>query len=258
MKRWMAMAMVAVVAGSAAAAPFVTLKNGQRKEGVAIRAKADGSSQLIDSQGQQVTFLRDQYIQAVADKPAAYDQAVAMVQAKKYDEAIPLLQKIMGDLRFLEWDKAAGMALAKAYEGKKDFGNMLKTYDGLMKDYPALETDAEIGWAYREALLGNQQYSRLDPMLGKLISGENRTDAARAQLMRGDINASQGKPEMAIRDYLRTVLFFERESTVMPAALLKTALALEKLRDPRAKEFYRRLAEEYGDAPEAAQAKGKF
>ena len=257
MNRWILM-VVAAATVSATAAPYVVLKNSQRKEGAAIRAKPDGSIQLIDQQGQQFTFLREQYIQAVADKPATYDAAVAAVQSKKYDEAIPALQKIMADLRFLEWDKAAGLALAKAYQGKGDFENMIRTYDGLMKDYPALETDVEIGWAYREAILGAKQYARLEPMLTKLVSSENRTDAARAQVMRGDINAAQGKPEVAIRDYLRTILFFEREATVMPLALLRAAQGLERLRDPRAKEFYRRLAEEYAEAPEAALAKGKF
>lgn len=257
MNRWIAAA-VAAATVSATAAPYVVLKDGQRRPGASIRAKADGSIVLIDDKGQQFTLTRDQYMQAVADKPAAYDPAVAAVQAKQYDAAIAPLQKIMSDLRFLEWDKAAGLALAKAYQGKGDFESMIKTYDTLMKDYPALETDAEIGWAYREAILGAKQYARLEPMLTKLIAGESRSDAARAQVMRGDINAAQGKPEVAIRDYLRTVLFFERETAVMPLALLRTAQGLERLRDPRAKEFYRRLAEEYAEAPEAAAAKGKF
>lgn len=258
MNRWMVMAVAAAVATSASDAAYVILKNNTRKEAAAIRASADGKVILIGADGSRLELERGAYTQAVADKPATYDAAVAAVQSKKYDEAIPALQKIMTDLRFLEWDKAAGLALAKAYQGKGDFENMIRTYDGLMKDYPALETDADIGWAYREAILGAKQYARLEPMLTKLVGGESRADAARAQVMRGDINAAQGKPEVAIRDYLRTILFFERESAVMPLALLRAAQGLEKLRDPRAKDFYRRLAEEYGEAPEAAAAKGKF
>jgi hypothetical protein len=41
-------------------------------------------------------------------------------------------------------------------------------------------------------------------------------------------------------------------------ALLKAAQALEGLRDARAKDFYRRLVEDFGDSPEAAAAKGKI
>lgn len=260
MKRWMIVAVAAAVMTSACEAAHVVLKNGEPKKAIAIRAKADGSIvvTLAEPSGMQMTLTRDQYTQAVADKPAAYDAAIAAVQAKKFDEAIPVLQKIMTELRFLEWDKAAGLALAKAYQGKNDFDSTIKTYDALIKDYPALETDPEIGWAYRDAMIGAKQFARIEPMLAKLIAGESRADAARAQVLRGDIYAGQGKPEAAIRDYLRTILFFERESAVMPLALLRAAQGLEKLRDPRAKEFYRRLAEEYGDSPEAAQAKGKF
>ncbi len=258
MNRWMAMVAVAAVAASATAAPYVVLKNGQRKDGVTIRAKADGSVFIIDSNGVRFDYTRDQYVQAVTDKPAGLDAAVAAVQAKKYDEAAPALQKIMTDMRFLEWDRTAGIELVKALQGKKDFEGAIRTYDVLMKDYPKLETDPEAGWSYRELVFGAKQFARLEPMLVKLLAGENRTDAARALVMRGDIRASENKPEMAVRDYLRAVLFYERESTVIPAALVRTAQALERMRDPRAKEFYRRVVEEYADAPEAAQAKGKL
>lgn len=258
MNRWMAVVAVAAVAASATAAPHVVLKNGQRKDGVSIRAKADGSVFIIDANGVRFDYTRDQYAQAVTDKPAGLDAAIAAVQAKKYDEAIPALQKVMTEMRFLEWDRTAGMGLVTALEGKKDFEGALRVYDVLMKDYPKLEADPEVGWSYREAVFGAKQFARLEPMLVKLLAGENRTDAARALVMRGDIRASENKPEMAVRDYLRAVLFYERETTVMPAALVRTAQTLGKMRDPRAKEFYRRVVEEYADAPETVQAKGKL
>lgn len=260
MKRWMWIPVVAIAAATASAAPYVVLKSGERKVGLTIRAKPSGEVTLSLAGGQQMILSKEQYVQAVADKPATFDAAVAAVQQKKFDEAVPALEKIMQETRYLEWDKAAGLQLAKAYEGKGDFANAIKTYETLLKDYPALETDPEaaVGWGMRNALLGAKQYAKLDPMLTKLMAGDNRAEAARATLMRGDMRADENKPEAAIRDYLRTVLFYSSEASVMPAALLRTAQSLEKQRDPRAKEFYRRLAEEYGSSPEAAQAKGKF
>ena len=260
MKRTMWILVLVAAAAAAQAAPYVVLKNQTKMVGAAIRASPNGDIKLTRTDGQQITLTKDQYLQAVTDKPATFDAAVAAVQQKSFDQAIPALEKIMLECRFLEWDKPAGLQLAKAYEGKNDYASAIKVYETLLKDYPALETDPEagVGWAMRNALLGSKQYSKLEPMLNTLIAGENRTEAARATLLRGDIRAEENKPEAAIRDYLRTVLFYEREAAVMPQALLKTGLALEKLRDPRAKDMFKRLVEEYPQSPEAATAKSKL
>ncbi|MCX7817961.1 MAG: tetratricopeptide repeat protein [Kiritimatiellae bacterium] len=254
---WWAAAVAAVLAGGAPGAPYVVLRTGQRLEGATIRARSDGTVVLIRPDGQQLTLTRDQYTEAGTDKPAEFDRAAAAVQAGRYDEAIPILQKIMTDLRFLRWDREAGLLLVRAYRAKNDGAAMLKVYDTLIKDYPALANDPEVGWAYREALIAARQFAEVEKQLPALIKSENRLDAGRALLMRGDIRQAQGNIELAIRDYLRVVLFFERETALMPAALLRTAQALEKNRDGRAKEFYRRLLQEYPESPEAAAAKGK-
>lgn len=254
---WWAAVSAAALAVSAAAAPYVVLKDGRKMDGVSIRARPDGSVILIRADGQQITLMRDQYSQAVADKPAEFDRAAAAVQAGRVDEAIPLLQKIMADHRFLQWDREAGLLLVRAHQARKDGASMLKVYDGLMKDYPAMANDPEVSWAYRDALLAAKQFTQLEPQLAKLAVGENRADAARALLMRGDIRQAQGNLELAIRDYLRVVLFYERETAVLPRALLRVAQALEANRDPRARDFYRRLLQEFAETPEAAAAKGK-
>lgn len=257
MRRWWTVLGAAALAFDAIAAPYVVLKNGQRIEGAAIRARPDGTIILTRADGQQFQLTRDQYTEAGADKPADFDRAAAAVQAGRHDEAIPILQKIMSDLRFLRWDREAGLLLVRAHRAKNDGAAMLKVYDTLMKDYPALANDPEVGWAYREALIAARQFSEVEKQLPALIKSENRVDAGRALLMRGDIRQAQGNLELAIRDYLRVVLFFERETVLMPAALLRVAQALEKNRDGRAKEFYRRLLQEYPESPEAAAAKGK-
>jgi TolA-binding protein len=98
----------------------------------------------------------------------------------------------------------------------------------------------------------------LEPLLNKLIESGARGDAARAQIMRGDVRMAQNQVEAAALDYLRTVVLFESEQASQPEALLKTAQALEKLRDARAKEMYRTLAAKYPSSPQAAEARGKF
>jgi TolA-binding protein len=75
--------------------------------------------------------------------------------------------------------------------------------------------------------------------------------------VRGDIKLSQANLEGAALDYLRSAILFESEKETLPEALFKAADALEKLRDPRAKELYRRVASEFGGTPWAQKAAGK-
>jgi len=45
---------------------------------------------------------------------------------------------------------------------------------------------------------------------------------------------------------------------IMGEATYKAAAALEQLRDPRAKDMYKKVVNEYGSSPYAAQARGKM
>lgn len=251
---------VALAAGTAAAsaAPYVVLNDNSRREGLRISARADGTVVLSTASG-QFEYPRGQYKLAVADKPAEFDGAIAAAaRPAQADAAIPALKKIMTAMRNLEWDKPAAQALARIYTAKKDFAQTAATYESLFAAYPALETDPEYGWPYRRALLDAGQAKKLESKLEEMASKGAPADAARALLMRGDIRISEEKMEYAIRDYLRVVLFYQREQAVMPEALSKAAGALEKLRDPRAKALYQQLVRDYPSSPEAAAAKGKI
>ena len=239
------------------AAPYVILANGQRMDGVAIRVRPDGTVVLTRADGQQINLAKGQYKQAVADKPADLDKAAAAVQAGRFDEAIPILQKIMEEYRLLSWDFEAAKLLIRAYTGKQDGAGALKVWDTIMAVYPGLKSDPEACWQYREALLAAGRYTDLLNELKPRVRSDNRREAARALLMRGQVHEVQGNLELAIRDYLRVVLFYERETEILPRALLRVAQALEKNRDSRAKDFFRRLVQEFPDSPEAAAAKGK-
>ena len=250
-------AMLLAGACVAQAAPRVVLKGGREVEGVSIRAKADGTIVLTRADGQQFTLTREQYVRAEADKPADFDRAVRLVQGKQYDEAIPLLRKIATELRFLTWDERALYALAKAYEGKGAPADAVKAYEELFQVNPEAEKGGEAMWGYFEALLATGREDKLAPRLDAIVREGTRPDAARAQIMRGDQKAKKGQFEEAVLDYLRTVMFYQREAAVLPAAYLKVASTLEKMRDNRAREWYKRLVEEFPESPEAASARDK-
>ncbi|MBP7275469.1 MAG: hypothetical protein KBA51_04620 [Kiritimatiellae bacterium] len=261
MKSWIRMAIIGIWAAGvvdALAAPYVVLNDGTRRVGTRISARPDGTVVLTTESG-QFEFARGQYRAAVADKPADFDATIAAAgKAATADGAIPALTKIIRELRNLEWDKPAAQALVRIYTGKKEFAPAAKVMEDLLAVYPTLESDPDYGWLYRQALLNAGQIKKLETKLADLVAKGSPADTARALIMRGDIRAGEEKMEYAIRDYLRAVLFFERERAVMPEALSKAAAALEKARDPRSKNLYQQLVRDYPNSPEAAAAKGKI
>ena len=255
--RVLAVMMAGVLISTVAKAAVVVLPNGNRVEGTEIRASRTGDIILTTPAGQR-TFARGQYTQAIADKPAAFDQARALAGQGKHDEAITMLEKIATDYRYLDWDNKSLIAIGQIQTSRGKHKEAVDVYDRLFRQAPELRQDAAAQWAYREALLAAAMYDKLQPSLDEAISKGSRTDAARAQVMRGDIRMAQEQVEAAVMDYLRSAILFESESAVQPEALYKAGQGLEKLRDPRAKEMYRKLVSKYPSSNFAQEAKSKL
>ena len=248
----------ALAAGAVWAAPYVVLPDGRKVEGTAIRALANGDVNLTQA-GAVRTFPKGSYVRAVADKPPEYDQAVAALNAKKYDEAIKLFSGIMTSLRGLEWDVLAAKELPKALLGKGDAEGAVQAYDRLFLLAPAEKQNADTAWGMRRAMLQAKQYATLIRQLDAVAAGGNRPEAARAQTMRGDILLAQNDVTGAALDYLRTAILFAdvQDPAIQGEAHFKAAAALEQLRDPRAKDLYQKVVTTYKASPYAAQAANK-
>ncbi|MDD2239461.1 MAG: tetratricopeptide repeat protein [Kiritimatiellae bacterium] len=255
---WIILA-AAFIVGDAVAAPYVVLRNGRRVDGTAIRALQNGDINLTTHQGIQ-TFPKGSYTMAVADKPAEYDQAVAAMRAGKHDAAIKLLENIVTRYRYLNWDVEAAKLLPQALLGKGDAEGAVTAYTKLFTLAPAQKKDSDLAWGMRKALLAAKQFPALTRELDAVTAAGSRLDAARAQIMRGDIQVAQNNLDQAVLDYLRTAILFQdiKDPAIQGEAHFKAAQALEKMREPRAKDMYRRLVEKYPSAPQAAQAKAKL
>jgi tetratricopeptide (TPR) repeat protein len=251
--------LILAFAGAAWAAPFVVLPNGNRVAGTAIRALANGDINLTTDMGVR-TFPKGSYAKAVADKPAEFDQAVAAIKAQKYDEAVKLLEDVIAKFRYLEWDAMAARELPKALLGKGDAEGAVQAYEKLFLLAPAEKQNLDVAWGLRRAMLQAKQYAALARQLDAVAAAGPRAEAARAQIMRGDIQLAQNNVELAALDYLRTAVLFQdvKDPVVLGEACFKAAAALEQLRDPRAKEMYKKVATEYSSSPYAAQARGKM
>ncbi len=240
-------------------AQYVILPNGQRVDGQAIRSRPSGEITLTLPGGAGTrTFMPGQYVQAVAPEPPELARAIRGVEAKQYDQAIAMLEDIVRANQHLHWDLVALGEIGKANVAKGDHATAVRAYDRLFQASPDRKKDDAFRWGYYQALLGADQHDKLETELNELAASGARGDAARAQVMRGDIKLAKGLVEPAVMDYLRTAVLFERETAVVAEATFKAAQGLEQLRDPRAKDLYRRVAERYPTSPYAAQARPKM
>jgi len=253
---WLAAMLVLGTVGLASAATVI-LPNGSRVDGTAIRASRTGDIILTTSAGQQ-TFPRGQYAKAIADKPPAFDQARTLAGQGKHDEAIAVLEKIATEYRFLDWDNNSYVAIAQIQASRGNHTEAVEVYERLIRQAPELKDDAAIQANYRSALLSAKMFDKLLPSLDQAISKGSRSDAAKAQIMRGDIRLAQGQVEAAVMDYLRTAILFESEKAIQPEALFKAGQGLEQLRDSRAKEMYRKLVQNYPSSSYAQDARSKM
>ncbi|MDR0994604.1 MAG: tetratricopeptide repeat protein [Verrucomicrobiota bacterium] len=250
---------ISLTAAAALAAPYVVLSNGTRVEGTAIRSLANGDINLTIAGGVR-TFPKGSYRQAVAEKPAEYAQAEQAYRASNFDQAVRLLSDVITRNRNLSWDVQGTKLLAQVLADKGDYDAAVQAYERLFQMDPAERQNGETLWGMRRAMLGARQYSALIRQLDAVAATGSRPDAARAQTMRGDIQLAQNNIDAAVLDYLRTALLFTdiRDANILGEACFKAAQTLEQLRDPRAKEMYRKVTAEYSASPYAAQARAKM
>ena len=248
---WMSLAV------QAAHAAYVVTPQGQTIQGSEIRSKANGDIVLTTDKG-PLTFTKGSYVRAVADEPAEYKQAQQFLASKKYDDAVKLLKDIAIQYKNLQWDMKARLMLGEVYAQQGDYENARLTYEDVFRSNPKLKEMPEVSWTYRGVLLKSGKYAILEPELNTLIQSGSREDAAKAQIMRGDLRKEQGQMEPAVMDYMRTMVFFKDVAASQPEAMFKVAEGLESMRDERAKGVYRSLVEQYPDTAYAQQARGKM
>lgn len=254
--KWL-MGLCAFGLAGAVSAQVVILPNGNRIEGTDIRAQRNGDVILTTAAGQR-TFTRGQYAKAIAPRPADFDQARVLAGQGRHADAIALLEKVATDFRFLDWDNQALIAIGQIQTQRGNHKDAVEVYERLFRQSPELREDSTVQWAFRASMLAAGMHDRLAPMLEQAISRGSRNDAARAQIMRGDIRLAQGQVEAAVMDYLRSAILFESETAVQPEALFKAAQGLERLRDPRAREMYRKLVQKYPQSTFAQEARSKI
>jgi outer membrane protein assembly factor BamD (BamD/ComL family) len=260
-KRWNARAGLALAVwltiGGISEAAYVLLTDGRRVDGTEIRARANGDVVLKTERG-DLTFTKGQYREAWADRPAVMDSARQALERGQYDAVIEEIANVPSEFRFLSWDVEALRMIGMAELGKGDAAAALASFEELFERAPHRQRDSEIKWSYYQAMLGAGELGDLERELDGLIRDGSRDDAARAQVMRGDLKRQRNLDEAALLDYLRTVVLFKKERAVQAEAHFKAAEVLDARRDNRARGLYETVVQEYPESPYAARARQKL
>ncbi|MBI9020747.1 MAG: hypothetical protein JEZ10_05780 [Verrucomicrobia bacterium] len=239
------------------AAPFVINSAGNQVNGSAIQSAADGTILLTTLNGQTLTFRPGTYRQAFADKPKEMFQVESLVKQKDLIAVVQILRRVKEEYRFLGWDQRAGLMLARVYLPLKQFEDSAREYEELFAAQPAMKTVPKERANYMQALLGSGRIPEVAAMVDEDIASGSREAAARAQIVRGDLKGAGGQTEEALLDYLRTAILFRAQTDVLPEATYKTAVALKKLNDPRAAEYFQKVINEFPESEFAEMAKGE-
>ncbi len=244
-----------LVASPAQPAPYVINSAGKQVTGSAIQSAEDGTIRLTTLNGQTLTFRSGTYRQAFADKPKEMAQIKTLVKQKNLLAVVPILLGVKEKYRFLGWDHRACLMLARVYLPLKQYENSAREYEELFAAQPKLEKSPKERANYMQALLGSGRTSEVATMIDEDIASGSREAAARAQIVRGDMKAASGQHEEALLDYLRTAILFRAQTSVLPEATYKTAVALKTLNDPRAAEYFQKTIDEFPKSEFAELAK---
>jgi tetratricopeptide (TPR) repeat protein len=250
-------AVLFLLAGGVQSAPIVINSAGTKIEGTTIQSAADGTVLLTTAEGQTMTFRPGTYRQAFTDKPKEMVQVEAMAKSGDLAGATALLRRVKEQYRFLGWDQRAALMLARVELARKNFAASAAEYEALFAVQPQFKTVPAERANYMQALLGSGRIKETAALVDEDIASGSREAAARAQVVRGDMKAAGGQYEEALLDYLRTAILFREQISVLPEATYKTAVALRKLNDPRAAEYFQKVMIEFPESEFAGKAKGE-
>jgi outer membrane protein assembly factor BamD (BamD/ComL family) len=252
----MAMMVLAVSAG-VARAEILRKTDGTELKGVRIKwFETRQEYQVEGADGSMIPVAADQVDSLEITKPAEFDKAAQDFAAKRYDQAIPVLEDLATRYKRLQWDGRARELLANAYFAKSDFKKAAQVMGDLMENTPKHQITEEQYALYWKGLMGAQMTGVLKKSLNDAIDGDSKVLASLATVYRGDLNKAEGKREDAVLDYLRAVLLYEEALSVHPEALYKAAQLLDEMRDGRADELRKKLMSLYPNSSYARKLGG--
>lgn len=248
-----------VFPGLLQAQPYVVVPGGNRVDVEQIRVRPDGSL-VVTINSQPRDIAKDQYVQAVGVKPDGIDQAQALMNQGKNEEAAAILANIVQESRFQSWDAFAGEKLAaiqlaagQPLEAKRTLDNLERRYgENMISLFPFLE---KVQWDVK--VKSGETLGLEDELTAVMKSDSNAERKARALIVRGDVKAARKDYQSAVLDYLRAEYFFGDNPALRAEALYKTASMFAKIGDTgRLRKYSTLLKESYPDSEYASREIG--
>ena len=237
------------------ATPAVILPDGRRMEGTEVRATREGVVYLTTQAG-RVEYPKGTKV--VMDQPADLVKAGELVSKKQFAEAVPVLEKLAEELRFLGWDVKARKLLAQGYAGKGEWKKAVEAYEALTADFKEMQADEEVRAGYLRALASAGETEKVLPLLEGAIRKGTRGEAAQAQLIRAKAKLEAGDVEGALYDFMRNARYFKEFKDESSESAFRAAECLEKLGSAeQAAVYYKQVVQEFPESGVAAQAKAK-
>ena len=255
----------AVVTGLAAmsvgAVDKVTLTNGRVIEARSIQWRPSEQVYKVETmEGPIIPVPKDQVEKQGLEiaRPADLDKAIALVAAKQYAQAVPILDDVVTKYNMLVWDNEARKVQAQAYLALNEPKKAADALDGYFASMAKEDVPLDTLSLYWSALLRAGRTATLKKALDEAVLSPASEMAAAATLMRGNMSREAGQKEAALLDYLRVVILFDAVKQLQPEALFKAAEVLDELRDPRADVLKKKLVREYKDSEFTSKLSGKI
>lgn len=210
----------------------MVLTSGQSARGMVRFIPATGNYEISVQGATREIRASDVAEIRLTQPPAQLDEALRNVELRRYQQAVPVLSRIVEEYVMLGPDLQAGNALMLAHLRTNRAGEALRTAETLIRRNPNLERNAEFATLYWEALMAENRISSLRTHINDAVQRGPRDLAAVALLRRGDIEVREGRHREALIDgYLRVVLMFRDVGLVQPEALYKAIRAHEELNE---------------------------
>ena len=239
---------------SSTPAAYLILKKDERRiecSNIRLNAKND---YVVETKSGSQTYPASLVARAEADKPAGFEQAIAFEKSGDFASSISAFKEIAKKNRGLGWDDKAYASISRLYIRQNKYPEAVKALESMGKE---MLRQSDIQGIYWKALLESREFDTLSAQLDHAIKRGDRSLAARAQILRGDMNMKRRQLESAALDYLRTVALFKAEKNVQPEALYKAGLVLEELRHEKARDMFDQLIKEYPESTYAREAKNR-
>lgn len=246
--------MVTVLAFSAQAETGVILKNGRRLAGKLLEWRESTQEYVLTTDETTLPIPLAQVARVVVDKPAEFDQAVAQIKARQFEQAISTLEKIIRRYKRMNWDAEAARVMAEACLVSNNPKKAVSAMESLFAVVSRDQVPATLQMTYWKALLASGATDQLQKELDKVIGAGAPDMVATAYVIRGNAFLKAGQEDEALSDFLKVITLFQNQKEVQPEALFKAADLLDKARDPRGADLRQKLSKDYPGNPFASKA----